>query len=79
MHAPMDNEKGNGKKESPCKEYGETQIRKFMTVFFIQRARRHLKTLSDMYGWSPDVFKEYEERFIKYPAHVPLWKPDYEK
>jgi hypothetical protein len=54
-------------------EYSEGQIRRFMTILFVARAKRHLKTLAEVYGWTPAQLTEYEERFIKIGEHVPVW------
>jgi hypothetical protein len=58
--------------ETP-QEYASTQIRRFMTVLFIERARSHLKVLAVEYGWSPERLLEYEIRFIKQAELVPTW------
>lgn len=60
--------------ESPH-EYAETEIRKFMTVLFIERAMSHLKTLANEYGWSPEKRLEYETRFIRHRDLLPEWRP----
>ena len=49
------------------------EIRKFMTLLFIERARRHLRTLATEYGWSPQVLAENEARFIKHVDMIPTW------
>lgn len=54
-------------------DYHETQIRKFMTVLFTERAKRHLKTLAVEYGWSSQMLAEYETRFIKPVNFVPFF------
>lgn len=58
--------------ETP-REYAESQIRKFMTVLFVTRAKRHLKTLADLYGWSPETLEANEQRFIRIGDHVPIF------
>ena len=63
----------------PCtmetrKEFAEAQVRKFLSVLFANRARRHLKTLAEIYGWSPEMLVEYEQRFIKPADVVPIFK-----
>lgn len=50
--------------ETP-REFADSQIRRFMTVLLTVRAKRHLKTIADMYGWSPDTLAANEERFIR--------------
>jgi hypothetical protein len=57
----------------PPQEYAPTQIRRFMTVLFIERAMSHLKVLAVEYGWSPEKLVEYETRFIKHSDLVPEW------
>lgn len=49
--------------DTPAEE-AEAQVRRFMTTLFVTRAKRHLKTLSVAYGWSPETLAEYESRFI---------------
>lgn len=56
-------------------EYAEAQVRKFMTVLFLARARRHLKTLATLYGWSPETLAEHEDRFLKIGSFVPTFTP----
>jgi hypothetical protein len=46
-------------------EFADSQIRRFMTVLLINRAKRHLKTLADIYGWSPETLATNEERFVR--------------
>ena len=46
-------------------EYDTANLRKFLTALFVRRAQRHLKTLSTLYGWSPEELAAHEERFIK--------------
>ncbi len=58
-------------------EYSESQIRRFMTMLFILRARRHLKSLAVIYNWTPEILSEYEQRFIRTADMVPVW--NYEK
>ena len=50
-----------------------SQTRRLFTVLFTVRAKRHLKTLADHYGWSPDVLKEHEQRFIRVADMVPCF------
>lgn len=56
-----------------AEEFAEGQLRRFLTVLFVKRAKRHLKTLADLYGWSPETLVENEERFIKTTAFLPSW------
>ena len=58
-------------------EYSESQIRKFMTMLFILRAKRHLKSLAVLYNWTPEMQAEYEQRFIHTADMIPQW--NYEK
>ena len=58
--------------ETP-KEYAESQVRRFMTVLFITRAKRHLRTLAELYGWSPETLIANEQRFIRVADCVPLF------
>jgi hypothetical protein len=51
----------------------EAQVRRFMTVLFVARAKRHLKTLAELYGWSPETLASHEEEFIKIAEFVPVW------
>ena len=54
-------------------EFTDGQLRRFLTVLFITRAKRHLKTLAELYGWSPEMYAEYEQQFIKPAAFVPTF------
>ena len=54
-------------------EAAEAEVRKFLTTLFFIRAKRHLKTLSEIYGWSPETLTEYEARFIKIGECVPTF------
>jgi hypothetical protein len=54
-----------------AQEFAEGQVRRFMTVLFVARAKRHLKALSELYGWSPEQLAEYETRFIKPTTFIP--------
>jgi hypothetical protein len=54
-------------------EEAESQVRRFLTVLFVARAKRHLKALSVIYGWSPETLAEYEDRFIKTAEFVPVF------
>jgi hypothetical protein len=58
--------------ETP-KEYAESQVRRFMTVLFVTRAKRHLRTLADLYGWSPETLAINEQRFIRVADCVPIF------
>ncbi len=52
-------------------EFTASQARKFLTVLFVTRAKRHLKTLADLYGWSPETLAIHESRFIRVSDCVP--------
>jgi len=54
-------------------EMAEGQIRRFLTTFFVARKRRLLKTLAELYSWSPEELAANEERFIRINDSVPLW------
>jgi hypothetical protein len=54
-------------------EMAEGQIRRFLTTFFVARKRRLLKTLAELYSWSPEELAAHDERFIKINDSVPLW------
>jgi hypothetical protein len=58
--------------ETP-KEYAEAQVRRFMTVLFVTRAKRHLRTLAELYGWSPETLAANEQRFIRVADHAPVF------
>ena len=57
-------------------EFAEGQVRRLLTVLFNARAKRHLKTLADIYGWSPETLAENEARFIKTVACIPVFAPN---
>ena len=44
-----------------------------MTVLFVTRAKRHLRTLADLYGWSPETLAINEQRFIHVADCVPIF------
>jgi len=52
-------------------EFTDSQVRRFLTVLFTLRFKRHLKALADLYGWSPEMLAENEARFIKPANCVP--------
>ena len=54
-------------------EFAEAQVRRFLTVLFTVRARTHLRTLGDLYDWTPEQRAEYERRFIQPASLVPVW------
>ena len=54
-------------------EFAEGQVRRLMTVLFISRARRHLRTLAAAYGWSPETLAAHEARFIRTADFIPVF------
>lgn len=62
------------------REYAETSVRRYLTVLFTTRARRHLRLLAEHYGWTPEQLTEYENRFIRAaymtPRFATLSDPD---
>ena len=46
-------------------EYSESTVRRFLTVLFTLRARRHLQRLAELYNWSPEQLADAETRFIR--------------
>ena len=56
--------------ETP-REFAEGQVRRLLTVLFISRARRHLRTLATAYGWSPETLAANEARFIRNADFIP--------
>jgi hypothetical protein len=48
-------------------EFAESQIRRFFTVLFTVRAKRHLRTLAEHYGWSAETLATHEARFLRSP------------
>jgi hypothetical protein len=56
--------------ETP-QEYATSQVRRLMTVLFSLRAKRHLRSLADLYGWTPEQLAAHEARFITTQYCVP--------
>jgi hypothetical protein len=54
-------------------EFAEAQVRRFMTVLFVARAKRHLRTLAELYSWSPETLMANEQRFINIADHAPVF------
>jgi hypothetical protein len=52
-------------------EFAESQVRRFFMVFFTIRAKRHLRTLADHYGWSSETLAANEQRFLRAPFTTP--------
>lgn len=59
--------------ETP-REFAEAQVRRFLTVLFAARAKRHLRTLAELYGWSAETLAEHERRFIRVADMVPNFR-----
>jgi hypothetical protein len=59
--------------ETPA-EAAEAQVRRLLTTLFVLRAKRYLKALAEIYGWSPETVAEYEIRFIKNDECVPVFE-----
>lgn len=57
----------------PHSEYRESQVRRFLSVLFMVRGRRHLKTLAEIYKWSPSQLEEMELRFLRQSDFVPIF------
>jgi len=57
-----------------AEEYAAAQVRRLLTVLFVSRAKRHLKTLAELYGWSPEQLAEAEQRFIRTSDFVPTFR-----
>ena len=57
------------------KEFAEGQVRRLMTVLFIARARRHLRTLAGLYSWTPETLAAHEARFIRTETMGPRFAP----
>ena len=52
-------------------EYQEGQVRRFLTVLFMKRAQRHLRTLATLNGWSPEHLATMETRFLQQVNFTP--------
>jgi hypothetical protein len=57
-----------------AEEYATAQVRRLLTVLFVSRAKRHLQALAELYGWSSEQLTEAEQRFIKTPEFVPIFR-----
>jgi hypothetical protein len=55
-------------------EFADAQVRRLLTLLFTTRAQRHLKTLAELYDWSPEQLADAEQRFIQPPNFVPQLK-----
>jgi hypothetical protein len=55
-------------------EYQEGQVRRFLTVLFMKRAQRHLRTLATLYGWSPEHLATMETRFLQQVRFTPRFE-----
>ena len=58
----------------PHAEYQEGQVRRFLTVLFMKRAQRHLRTLATLYGWSPEHLAAQEARFLQQARFTPRFE-----
>jgi hypothetical protein len=56
-------------------EFAESHIRRFLTTLVVNRRRRLLKMVAELYGWSPETLALYEERYIKTSECVPIFHP----
>ena len=54
-------------------EFAESQVRRFVTALCITRAKNLLARMAEIYGWSPTMLAEYEERFIKTSNFLPAF------
>lgn len=54
-------------------EYVTSQLRKLMTILFVERAKRHLRTLASAYGWTPEQLAKAETDFIRVAEFVPVF------
>jgi hypothetical protein len=56
--------------DETAEEFRQRLVRRFLTVLFIIRAKRHLKTVAEAFGM-PERQQEYETQFIKDAEMVP--------
>ena len=56
-----------------AEEFAEGQVRRFLTTLIVARKRRHLKTLAEVYGWTPEQLADAEQRFLKTADCVPTF------
>ena len=54
-------------------EYATSQLRKLMTILFVERAKRHLRSLANLYGWTAQELTDAEARFIMTRDFVPVF------
>jgi hypothetical protein len=52
-------------------EYQEGHVRRMLTVFFMRRAQRHLRSLAMVQSWSPEHLAAMETRFLQQSRFVP--------
>lgn len=57
------------------REFNDAQLRRFFTVLFTTRAKRHLATLATHYGWSPETLAAHEARFLTPATMAPRFGP----
>lgn len=55
-------------------EYRESQVRRFLSVLFMIRAKRHLKTLATLYKWTPEYLATMEARFVQQSRFTPVFE-----
>ena len=55
-------------------EFAESQVRRFLMVLLTTRAERHLQTLAEHYGWSPETLAARREQFIKPSSYAPIFQ-----
>ena len=55
-------------------EYRESQVRRFLSVLFMKRAQRHLKTLATLYNWTPEYLAAMEARFVQQVRFTPTFE-----
>ena len=58
-------------------EYSNSAIRRLFTIFFHNRAIRHLETLATAYNWTPEELEQYKLRFIRNTDCIPEWAPEH--
>jgi hypothetical protein len=56
--------------DETAEEFRQRLVRRFLTVLFIMRARRHVKAVAEAFGM-PERQQEYEAQFIKDAELVP--------
>ena len=56
-------------------EFADTTARKFITMLFTSRATRLLTKMASIYGWTPEQYAQYEQKFVieRGVNFVPEW------